>query len=309
MALRNLNVPKDSMVLTLSDVLSRVKENNIVDFNDGFIMTVNSFSGTESNVYLNSILELYELQLNHIEKENVVGSHLFVKSLSAFLTNLEKFISFPNHIISILKTLQTLEISKPYLFNQFAIEILFPLSLKINLLFIKKDNGDNNAIFLNSTKMISNVIMVHRIKLSNRTHLVISLFCHLLEIISRSKELNLNIDSTKSLARLITNFCEPSNISNNQSNNRHKLSSKVSLIKQSLRKHIPMLLVKYIHLSINNPFDIQDRNALLPSIYSVFNLLSQNELSLVNSILDNSGKQYFKSVYHEYKRTGKWRED
>ena len=127
MALRNLNVPKDSMLLTLSDVLNRVKENNIVDFNDGFIMTINSFSETESNVYLNSILELYELQLNHIEKENVVGSHLFVKSLSVFLTNLEKFISSPNHIISILKTLQTLEISKSYIFNQFAIEILFPL--------------------------------------------------------------------------------------------------------------------------------------------------------------------------------------
>lgn len=309
MALKGLHVSREPMLLALSDVLIKVKKANIADFNDGFIMTINSINEDGSAFYLDSILELYELQINHIKKANVVGCHLFVKSLSVLLSNLEKFITFSSHVISILKTLQALEISKPYLFNQFAIETLFPLSLKINLLFIQKGNSHNNEIFLNSTKIISNAILIHRVKLSNRNHLVISLFCRLLEIISRSKELNLNISSTKSLARLITNFCEPSNISNNQSNSKQKLNSKVSLIKQSLRKHVPMILVKYIHLSINNPFDIQDRSVLLPSIYSVFNLLSQNELSLVNSILDNSGKQYFKSVYNEYKRTGKWRED
>lgn len=309
MALRGLHVSKEPMLSALSDVLTKVKETNTANFNDGFLMTIDSLNNDESGVYLNSILELYELQINHIGKENVIGCHLFVKSLSTFLTNLEKFVPYSNHVISILTTIQALEISKPYLFNQFAIETLFPLSLKTNLLFIKKGNSNNNEIFLNSTKMISNVILIHRVKLSNRNHLVISLFCHLLEIISKSKELNLNINSTKSLARLITNFCEPSNISNNQSNNKHKLSSKVSLIKQSLRKHVSIILVKYIHLSINSPFDVQDRNVLLSSIYSVFNLLSQNELSLVNSILDNPGKQYFKSVYNEYKRSGKWHEN
>lgn len=309
LAIRSLGASHESILPALSDVLTRVKKDNVDDFNNGFIMTINSFSEITTDEYSSAILELFQLQLTHIEKENVIGSHLFVKSLSSFLTNLKNFTSSPKSIVSILKTIQSLEISKPSLFTQFAIETLFPLCLNINLLFIHKDNSNNDDIFSNTVKMISNVLLVHRVKLSNRNHLVISLLCHLLEVVSKSKEYNLKIESTKSLARLITNFCEPANVSNNQSNNKHKLSSKVGLIKQSLRKHAPMLLVKYVHLSINHPFEAQERKELLSSIHSIFNLLSQNELSLVNSILDNSGKQYFKSIYIEYKRTGKWRED
>lgn len=309
LAIRGLGASKERLLPALSDVLTRVAENNVNDFNNGFIMIINSFSELTTKEYSSAILELFQLQLTHIEKDNVIGSHLFVKSLSSFLTNIERFVSSPESVISIMKTIHSLEISKSALFTQFAIETLFPLCLKINLLFIHRENSNNDEIFSNTTKMISNVLLVHRVKLSNRNHLVISLLCHLLEVVSKSKEYNLSVDSTKALARLITNFCEPTNVSNNQSNNKHKLSSKVGLIKQSLRKHTPMLLVKYVHLSISRPFEVQERRELLSSIHSIFNLLSQNELRLVNSILDNSGKQYFKSIYIEYKRTGKWRED
>lgn len=81
------------------------------------------------------------------------------------------------------------------------------------------------------------------------------------------------------------------------------------MAKHSLRKHIPILLVKYIHLSVHTPFEESIRKELLAATYSIFDLLSPIELNTINGMLDNTGNQYFKSLYAEYKKRGRWNED
>lgn len=310
MVVRIYGASKEIVLPVVEKILKDRLETNVDEFNEGFIMTIKSLISNETHEFDESILELYELQIKNIKKDNVIGSHLFAKSIAILHDNIHNFVHVKSSIISLLKALQDLQISKPWIFNQYCTELLFPLCLNINISFINDDASvSNDEIFKQSIKLISNVMLVHRVKLSNRHHLVVSLLCSLLEIISRSNSCNLTKKSAKLLSRLIINYCEPTNVNGGQNINGRKLNSRITLIKQSLRKHVPVLVVKFVHVSINQPFEVNIRKELIPALYSTFDLLSQNELSTVSSILDVSGKQYFKSLYSEYKKTGKWRED
>lgn len=305
MTCRLRGAKKDSILPAVEGAIQRLK-NVSSYFNDGFILTVNCLKESQLSEFSDSILELYKVQLENIEKENDVAVHLFSRSVSEFYTNLSNFKENRASLLAILETYQSLLVSKPWLFNQYCIEMLFPMCEKICLLYLS-DGANYDDIFISTVRMISNILLVHRIKLSNRHHLINSLLCQYLELLSR-EHAGLTGLSAKSLSRLIINLCEPSNINNGGSKN-NRLNSKVNVIKQSLRRHVPIILVKFVHLSISSPFDSSIKKELISSIYSIFDLLSQNELTVVSSILDSSGKQYFRSLYSEYKKVGKWRED
>lgn len=133
-----------------------------------------------------------------------------------------------------------------------------------------------------------------------------------MELVFESKRYNLTGVSAKALSRLITNLCEPTNVSSATSandRNSNVLSSKIALVNKPVRKYLPMVLIKFIKLSISTTLDGTIRKELTPSIYSILDLLSQNELNMISGMLDNAGKQYFRSFYGEYKRVGKWQDD
>lgn len=304
MVLRSNGIESEMIIPAIADSISSTSKTNLMEFNQVFANL--TFSLESPNTMFNGgLLELYRIQTEHLEKENTIGTHLFVKSLSEFYTNCENFKNAKIAVLEFLKTLQSLLVSKPWLFSQYCIEMVFPLCLKIMITFLDS-SGTNDDIFISTIKIISNILLAHSVKLSSRHHLMNSFLCAYLELIADYKNTKLSSKSAKSLSRLISNFVEPSSSGNNSSIKRNALSSAVGTQKKLLRKYVPVLLVKYIHLSIYCPFEGTSKKELATAVYAVFDLLSQAELNMINSILDQAGRQYFKSLYAEYKRVGKW---
>ncbi|CCK73462.1 ribosome biogenesis protein URB2 NDAI_0G04790 [Naumovozyma dairenensis CBS 421] len=311
MVLRNKGIDKDTILPGIGNaVTNALSTGPTSDFNTAFSNTIYAFADKDS-VFAESILEIYLVQLEKLSKENTVGKHLFVKSILEFYTNIANFVPYKDAIISVLATIENLLVSKPWIFSQYCIEQLFPLSISLLAHTTAVETTDkNDALFTATLKVLSTVLFVHRVKLTQRHHLVISTLCQYLEIISCSQDLELSAESAKLLSRFITNFCEPSSTSISQNNDgKDKLTSKINVIKQSLRKHMPIVLIKYIYLSIGSPFEDSIRKELIQSIFSIFNLLSPVELNLVNAMLDNAGNQFFKTLYADYKKKGKWTEN
>ena len=302
---------KENLLRAIGNSIDRSLEKGNDKFNRGFAVSVMSLRESAASDMYSGILELCQVQLEKITRENVVGSHLFVKFISEFYSNMDIFSEERSLVLSVISTIQSLQILKPWLFTQYCTEMLLPMTLKICYLFLK-DDCNNDDIFTNCTKIISNLLLVHRIKLSYRHHLINTLLCNYFEIVFDSRKYNLTGVSAKALSRLITNLCEPTNVSGatpTNERNSNVLSSKIALIKRSVRKYLPMVLIKFIKLSISTTLDGTIRKELTPGIYSILDLLSQNELSMVSGMLDNAGKQYFRSFYGEYRRVGKWQED
>lgn len=288
-------------------VVRRSLECGVEDFNHALHVTAESFNICTPS-YAESVLELYQIQIKLLSKENSVGCRLFVRSLSNLYTNISRFGSVERSMLQTLECINGLLTSKAWIFSQYCIEMLFPMCLKLNLTFIKSAEGGND-IFLSTTKLISSVLYNHRVKLSNRHHLVIAFISECLELLSNHENTKLSAASARSLSRLIVNFCEPIGAPTKQLNGNNSLNSKVGSLKNSLRKHIPILLIKYVHLSITSPFQPKSRFELATAMYSIFDLLSPDELGLVNAALDNAGRQYLRGLYADYRKTGKWHAD
>lgn len=244
-----------------------------------------------------------------ITRHNILGHHLFVLALLEAYTScdVEKF-GYRSYLL-LFNAIKEFLVSKPWLFSQYCIEMLLPFCLKtISLTLNYESTVEVNECFINIIEVIDHILLVHRFKFSSRHHLINSVLCHLLDVIAKYDGI-FSTESANAVARLITNYCEPYNVSNAQNESRNNLSSKISLIKQSIRRNVLVVLTKYIRLSIATQFNSNIKKNLQPGVYAIFDILSQNELSQLNAFLDAPGKQYFRALYVQYKKTGKWRED
>lgn len=267
-----------------------------------------SFS-TINEICAEKFITIFIIMLKKITRDNKLGHHLFVIAMLEAYTscNVKKF-GHRSYLL-LFNAIKEFLVSKPWLFTQYCIEMLLPFCLKsITLLISNEPCLEINECFVSIIEVIDHILLVHRFKLSNRHHLINSVLCQLIETLAMHDD-KLSVESADSVSRLITNYCEPYNVSNAQNGSKNNLSSKISLVKQSIRKNVLVVLTKYIQLSITVQFSSAIKKNLQPGIYAIFDILSQNELSHLNAFLDTPGRQYFKSLYLQYKKTGKWRED
>ncbi|QHS74271.1 ribosome biogenesis protein URB2 [Saccharomyces paradoxus] len=267
-----------------------------------------SFS-TISQSCAEKFVRIFIIMSKRISRDNSLGHHLFVIALLEAYTScdIEKF-GYKSFFL-LFNAIKELLVSKPWLFSQYCIEMLLPFCLKTLAVIIDRESTiEINEGFVNIVEVIDHILLVHRFKFSNRHHLINSVLCQLLETVAMHDD-TLRTDSADAVARLITNYCEPYNVSNPQNGSKNNLSSKISLIKQSIRKNVLVVLTKYVQLSITTQFNLNIKKSLQPGIHAIFDILSQNELSQLNAFLDTPGKQYFKTLYLQYKKIGKWRED
>lgn len=306
LVIREAGIDAELIIAGIEQIVDRYLEDNYDKFNFAFSNTISSLATCPVG-FCAGLLELYNVLIGRVSKDNKIGIHLFAMSISEFYTNIDRFKESKEGVLKVLNNLQLLLTSKTWLFSQYCIELLFPMCLKMNLVFLEF-HVDCNDIFSATLKITSNIIFAHRIKLSNRHHLVDAIICEYLALLSRHQEDQLAASSARSLARFIINVCEP-NLMGNHSHNKNELSSKVATLKKNLRKYVPVVMVKYIHISTTTPFKTAIRKELTPAIYSIFDLLSQNEMILLNAALDYAGVQYLRSLYADYKRVGKWQAD
>ncbi|GME84866.1 unnamed protein product [[Candida] boidinii] len=115
----------------------------------------------------------------------------------------------------------------------------------------------------------------------------------------------------------MSNLCEPSgsfvsgssHSTSDSSASAVALTSTMSTLKARLRKSLPSVILNYISLAVRYNMNLEIKEIVVDSLFLIFDVLTMNELKLINSSLDSQGRTLFKSVYDDYKKYGKWRED
>lgn len=287
-------------------LLEDPSEAELRNFNNGFVSMIHSFQSIGGEL-TEALFEIYEVIIENLTKENNLGTKLFCQSISELFTHFQtSVINHKSSFLHVLECLNTLLTTKPWLFSQHCIESLFPMCLKFNLISIT-DCDESDDVFVLTNRLLSNVLLYHRYKLSNRHHLIVSNICILMDLVVREADSGLTDVSARALARFITNFCEPSNLAKSNKA-KETFNSRVAQAKKSLRKYLPVVLIKYINLSLVCPIKPLVKQELVAGIFSILDLLSRDELEIVNVSLDNSGRSYYRALYGEYKRVGKWRD-
>ncbi|KAI5959973.1 hypothetical protein CANMA_004073 [Candida margitis] len=235
-------------------------------------------------------------------------------STALFATYLEA----PSHKLS-LKVIQSIIINvkwllmqKPWMFNQYVIEMMLVV---IEVVPLNTDNAKKDeleAVYVQSLQALSQMLLHHRYKLSTRHHLVINLTSIFLDQLAESGHLRRSTAAADAFTRMLSTLCEPQehvrDVSTRTVQQKSRLTTQASLYKKQLRTHLPYLIINYIYLNLRFTFDKQVNDILVGGIYTIFDTLSQKELQIVNSALDYAGKALYKSLYRDYQEYWKWKD-
>ncbi len=272
---------------------------------------------------INSIVELLTIII--IEKSFSIDQYLIemiisfinhlINKLSSFTTNIEKeILKIESIFILITKLLSQIILFQRYRLNgrhHLIIGIFTSLlecfafkkqQQRVTTLTFKQRNNNNNN---NDSLMIDKLSFDLEINDNN-------------DII---KPISNSIPCVMAYNRLLDNLCNPSqtlykdksittiNHKNNEKDKIVPLNSTVTKIKNLLRKHISILLLNYVWISLYFDLNVNVREQLNIGFYSVWDVLASEDLKIVNAMLDQNGKSYFHVLHNDYKENGKWKEE
>lgn len=126
------------------------------------------------------------------------------------------------------------------------------------------------------------------------------------------------IDCALAYTRLLANLCDSNRSRANLSKKRNRdgnsqgkdsaLSSSSGSSRRALAKHVPFLITEYCYISLNYSFEADVLQALMPGIYTVFDIMGEHELAITNASVNATGRAIFKRLYEDYTKFGKWHE-
>ncbi|EGW31628.1 uncharacterized protein SPAPADRAFT_155063 [Spathaspora passalidarum NRRL Y-27907] len=233
---------------------------------------------------------------SNIDKENY-SSVSIAKCMTLFIQAIKQK---NNSIPLVLETLRTALVDHAWIFNQYLLE----KTLVIIAYLAHSATGPD--IYILTTQVTSHILLYHRFKLSTRHHILLHIATELLRPFCQDSPIASSRDAAASYSRLLGNLCEPTQRATVADST--KLTTTANLFKRALRKHLPVLMVNYIYFNLKFHFTKQVNDELVTGIYSIFDVLSQSELTLVNASLDNPGKSFYKTLYNDYKEYGKWKD-
>ena len=287
------------------DSYLQVLSSNYAQFLKCYIYVLGSLEEAHDE-HCDGLLKLILLMVKYLQKSHLEESK---KAFTRTILSISTKIGYIHADVAgmILVSLKNSLSETAWLFSQYLLEMVFSLTNLIVLL----ENGNNANNYILATQVISHVLLFHRYKLTSRHHIVINTFNVLMRKLSMNKSdlaLSDSEEAAASYSRLIANLCEPSKLVVSREVANEKLTTATSLIKKSLRKHVPMLLINYIYLNLRVNFKSNVNDQLMSGIYSIFDVLSQSELQLVSLSLDIPGKSYYRTLYNNYKDHGKWKD-
>ncbi|OWB67040.1 hypothetical protein B5S33_g302 [[Candida] boidinii] len=279
--------------------------------------------------------ELLCIMMSHIprfdESQDMIQS-LVIQSLSCLLDYIDIFTndsSAIDSIIGCLEVLRNLISGKHWCLTQYSIEQILCFTIKSEYIILASDHGELSSseqnsiesLYISVTQVLSNLILFQRFRLSNRYHIIISAFIPLIESLFVKKSGDNHLSTSKACAtsfqRLMSNLCEPSgsfvsgssHSVGDSSASAVALTSTMSTLKARLRKSLPSVILNYISLAVRYNMNLEIKEVIVDALFLIFDILTMNELKLINSSLDSHGRTLFKSFYDDYKKYGKWRED
>ncbi|KAG7858035.1 hypothetical protein KL919_003293 [Ogataea angusta] len=258
----------------------------------------------ESDADSSKLCSLIGLFLQIQTSENQYAQKLTIASLSKLL-DLQLSTKDMIYVTDILK--QTLS-SSHWMLTQYTVELIitFINRVTIQLLDFEGSLGEIQSLFAQNCQLLSNILLFQRFRFSNRQHLITLSFIPLMECLFKLK-----MDASAGLAyqRLVGNLCEISASSVTNAETDSSLTSAVSYMKYQLRKFSSLLIMHYVKFYLIYRLDPATKEALESSMFVIFDLLTINELNYINVSLDSQARVVYKTLYDDYKKFGKWREE
>ncbi|CAN6647736.1 hypothetical protein TRVA0_022S01816 [Trichomonascus vanleenenianus] len=308
----------EELVEPFGEYLSKLSGDIITDILAQLVSETFDLTGVDTSKSVKpAYVEANRVILTHFDKTLLESPEkAFVQMISQSAEHIARF--GPKGLLSLLKLLETALREKSWMVSQYGLELIMALVCRI-----VSPIGPNfeaslqvrDDVYMQICLVVSAILIYHRHRLNGRYHLVMELFQQLLlGLASTSDKAGwldgpLSVVSAMAYSRLLSNLCEPPTQSVREKAGKNNLTSSSAQAKKLLSKHIYVLMLAYIIYSLRHGYPEAIRNELKTGFYPVFDVLGQDGLKVTNAHLDASTRAFFRPLYEDYKKNGKWKEE
>lgn len=174
-------------------------------------------------------------------------------------------------------------------------------------------------MFMSLCKVFNTLLVVHRMKLGGRYHLLLPALHRLLRclFISYTKDeasfraldspTSLGVAQAAAYGRLLTSICDPtvSSVTRHKKWSRHELNDETKKVRNIAGQHLQYLIMEYCHNQLKGRLEPGVKAALTPGLYAILDVMSQDVMRTINAAMDSSSQSIFKALYEDYRRSGR----
>lgn len=211
-------------------------------------------------------------------------------------------------------------VGKPSIISQWHIDSTLAAISKTSSHIASVDQ-DRHAglIFSSLCKLFNYVLVIHRTKLGGRYHLIIPALQSLLQNLFISYRKNspsikptttsppkLGKAHAAAYSRLLTTICDPtlSSVTKRprKTRPRHNLNDETKQARTIAGQHLQYLIMDFCTNQLQGRLEPELKAALIPGLYAIFDVMSQDVMRSVNAAMDSSCRSIFKGLYGDYRR-------
>ncbi|KAI9802678.1 MAG: hypothetical protein M1825_002700 [Sarcosagium campestre] len=230
--------------------------------------------------------------------------------------------------LAIVECMDSLLLEKPRAISQYNIErTLMIMVITVSPTSKLESSGSSSDVFGMIAQLFTSILKVHRLKLGGRYHLVLPVLQALLRCLFerrawlRGKESRVHLlppwlgvqtsgrgaRDGMALARLLSSLCDPtvSSVTGGKHRARDELTPARDKARGLAGQHLPYVLVEYAQCQLQSRMSPEVKAALLPGLWAVFSVASQDMLRVINSAMDPACQAVFKSLYENYNQFGR----
>lgn len=177
-------------------------------------------------------------------------------------------------------------------------------------------------VFFSLCSLFNKLLVVHRMKLGGRYHLIVSALQGLLRclFISYKNEASISFSNTSEpfalgeahaavYGRLLTTICDPtvSAVTRPRKRSRHELNDETRKARNIAGQHLQYLIMEFCECQLQGRLKPEMKAALTPGLHAIFSVMSPDVMRTINAAMNSSSQSIFKALYDDYGRSGRWR--
>ncbi|KAA8911066.1 hypothetical protein TRICI_003947 [Trichomonascus ciferrii] len=308
----------ESLFKSYTHFLSKLNAEKLKKIYDAVVVECFSTTGELGFEYMETLNALFSV----MGRDGSLDHEAFTKVLS--LASEKCSIFGEKSLLTYLQLIKLVLREKTWLISQYGLELILSMICKINSPqgphFSPSSDTVGEEIYVEMTLVVSSVLLFHRHRINGRHHLVMQVFKSLLRSLTNKTNLkkqdragwlrqNMGIACSEAYARVLSNLCEPNIQSIRERGGKNNLTSSSAQAKKELAKYVHVLLLSYCQFTLNPRFSKDVAESLRHGFYAVFDVLGPDGQRFTSSLMDPSTRDIFRSIYDDYAKNGKWREE
>ncbi|CAK3890478.1 Hypothetical predicted protein [Lecanosticta acicola] len=199
-----------------------------------------------------------------------------------------------------LQTIAEMVKLKPFLFNQYGTEQTLA---SIHRLLLQPASG--SELYLDICNLLAAMLRQHQSRLQGRSHVVLTVFHGLITCLLERPSKNA-VSHANALARLLETFCNPLV---RPKRNSSMLVDEARRAQAHAGRYARYILHDYCSAVLTGTLGEGVRDALLQGLWAVIKAMEINNSEGIKSLsaaMNNSERAVLRTLYEDYKRSGKW---